>query len=303
MTFIIERCPVCSETQFNQFCRTRDRHYGIKGEFNLVRCTRCELRFLQPMLTDEELSALYPQDYYAYQTQKTPSQLARFLKSALGVSNSTKDPDFTRPGKVLDVGCGTGWFLAEMRKAGWVIQGVEMSTEAARVGSANGVPIVAGSLLDANLESAQFDYVRSNHSFEHMSEPLKQLSEMRRLLKEDGKLFIGVPNADSLQARMFGRYWWYLGVPVHTFTYSPNNLKMLLQRAGFKIEKITYNGDYSGVLGSLQIWANRNNGRRSHEGWLFNNVLLKVVCGLLAKVTNGLKIGDAIEVICTKANL
>jgi SAM-dependent methyltransferase len=299
---LLDHCPGCESTAQRELCVTRDRHYHIRGEYRVVQCKTCELVFLNPMYEDWELAPLYPEDYYAYQDRFQESSGTRqFLKKLLRYEVGTKDPSFDLPGKVLDVGCGSGWFLVQMRDQGWEPHGVEISEAAARIGreQAN-LPIFCGTLLDADFPKDFFDYVRLNHSFEHMSRPNETLREINRILKPGGRVLIGVPNHAGLTARIFGRYWWYLGVPVHPFNYSATNLTTLLTRIGLQIESLAYNSDFSGVLGSLQIWLNRNNGRKSTEGFLFSALPIRILCHWIAKTLDYCRRGDAIEIVAFK---
>jgi SAM-dependent methyltransferase len=197
---------------------------------------------------------------------------------------------------MLDLGCGSGEFLAAWREKGWEVWGVEPSLKAAAVGREQyGLNIHGGSLLSAKLPAGHFDFIRSNHSFEHIPNPNEVMAELRRIIKPGGKLHIGVPNIDSLNGALFGKYWWYLGVPVHTFGYSVRTLAGMAEKHGFELERTQYNGDYSGVTGSLQILLNRNSGRRSSEGALMGFLPAKLAGQWLAKGINALGRGDAIE--------
>jgi|SRR5579863_10398696 len=302
MSHVLERCPGCESAAQREVFVTRDRHYDIRGEYRVVQCEDCELVFLNPMYEDSELAPFYPEDYYAYQDCFQESSRARkLLKKLLCYEAGTKEPSFDHPGKLLDVGCGSGWFLARMRDRGWETYGVEINEIAAKVGAERGkLHIFQGTLLDANFPTDYFDYVRLNHSFEHMSCPNETLQEIRRVLKPGGRVLIGVPNHDGMNARMFGRYWWYLGIPVHPFNYSAANLTSLITRNGLCVESLTYNSDFSGLLGSIQIWLNRNDGKKSTEGLLINTIPLKILCHWIAKTFDLVRQGDAIEVISRK---
>jgi SAM-dependent methyltransferase len=301
-----ECCPICESENIRLLYSTCDRHYGIKGTFNIFECNRCSIGFLNPMPTEDELTSLYPENtFYAYTdfTQKNDKiyNIKKALRKLLLLTIETKDPKFSKPGRILDLGCGSGEFLYRYKECGWETNGVEVNSDAANLGnSIANLGIHCGNLLQANFEDGYFDYVRSNHSFEHITNPKEVLKEVHRILKKDGKLFIGVPNVNSLNAKLFGKYWWYLGVPVHTFTYSDKTLSSLLRDNGFIIDSVKYNSDYSGILGSIQIFLNRKNGKLSTEGFVFENPFLRILSTYLSKALNLLKLGDAIEVICRK---
>lgn len=299
-----ESCILCRGNNRKLLYRTRDRHYGIPGEFDLYRCEGCGLVALTPMLTEAELNQFYPDDYYAYQ-QFEPEEnvtIAR-VKRILGMVVTTKDPKFDRPGTMLDIGCGSGRFLSKMRQKGWEVHGVEPSQSAAELGRRQWqLDIRNGTLPRASQgwPDGMFDYIRSNHAFEHIPNPLDALNEMRRLLKPSGKLFIGVPNIESLPASLFGRYWWYLGAPVHTYNYSPRTLRKITEMAGFRPLSIKHNSDFGGVTGSLQIYLNRNNGQTSGEGALINNGLCRIAGRWVAKLLDLAGTGDGMEIVCEK---
>jgi SAM-dependent methyltransferase len=301
MSFEVKACPLCQGTNQDRVYMAKDRHYGIPGLYPIVRCADCSLLFLNPMYSDEELSALYPQDYYAYQDNFQSIRWKDIVKAVLRCKVGTLDPRFPAPGRMLDLGCGSGWFLCRMRDRGWETHGVEISSEAAELGRETcRLDIFAGTLRQANFPAAHFDYIRSNHSFEHISCPGETLDEIHRILKREGKVLIGVPNEESLNSRFFGQYWWYRGAPVHPFTYSVRTLSKLLNKHHFAIEKVTFNSDYSGILGSFQIWLNRGNGQKSTQGVMFNDPFLKILCHWTAKFIDLFGLGDAIEITATK---
>ncbi len=198
---------------------------------------------------------------------------------------------------MLDLGCGAGQFLLEMRERGWTVRGAELDSNAAAAGRRDGLDIFGGTLHDAAFPSAAFDYVRSNHSFEHIHNPREVLREIRRIVRPDGRLFIGVPNLAGLMPKMWGTYWWYLGSPVHTYGYTPASISRLLAEEGFQVEKIGYNSTYAGITGSLQIWLNRNNGRGAEEGWVVKNLALRIFGHWLAQIIDLFRAGDCMEVI------
>ena len=302
MSSVLTRCPLCEGENYEQIYEARDRHYGISGAYCVVRCATCSLVFLNPMLSDQELAVLYPTDYYAYQDHFSRSGWKELAKAILHCRVGTLDPKFPAPGRLLDLGCGSGWFLSGMRDKGWETYGVEISSAAAELSRKQaGLNVFSGTIQQAQFPPEFFDYIRSNHSFEHISSPVNTLQEIHRVLRPKGKLLIGVPNIDSLNARLFGQYWWYLGAPVHPFSYSVKTLCKLLRKTNFVVEKINYNSDSSGILGSLQIYFNRANGRKSTDGLIINNPLLKIPFHWAAKLIDLLAWGDAIEITAAKA--
>jgi SAM-dependent methyltransferase len=296
----LQPCIVCQSLNAPLSFRTRDRHYGIQGEFNIVRCADCGLVHLDPVPTADELAAFYSQDYYAYQPVRKDSRLKALSKQILRTKIETHNPPHLQPGDFLDIGCGSGEYLHKMQAKGWTVKGVEPSTFGAEEGRQSGLDIFRGTLHEAKFLPDSFDYVRSNHSFEHMPNPVEVLDDIYRILRPGGKLFIGVPNIASIPYRIFGKYWWYLGVPVHTYNYTVPTISTLMRRSGFVIETVYFNSNFASLLGSLQIYANRNNSKKSTEGRLFNNPVLMLAADLMTRAIDLIDRGDAIEVIARK---
>jgi SAM-dependent methyltransferase len=297
----VNSCPLCGATHSRDLFTARDPHYGIPGEYRIVRCGVCRLQFVNPMPSDQELASLYPNDYYAYRDAPMAGRWKLKAKKLLGYWQGTKEPVFDRPGRFLDIGCGSGDFVARMGEQGWDSHGVEINEQAALTGRTCGLQIRTGTVQDASMAAEHFDYVRASHSFEHLTRPHETLALINKLLKPMGRLLLAVPNVDSLPAWLFKRYWWHLCPPVHPFGYSVRTLSRLLEDHGFQVTRVVFNSDYVGLLGSLQIWLNRRNGRRSFDGPVFRNRVLRVVCGWIEKLCDVLRLGDMIEIQAQKA--
>jgi SAM-dependent methyltransferase len=301
----IKTCIICNSTALKSVYYTYDRHYGNTDKsFNVAECQNCKLLFLNPMITSEELHSMYDEDsYYSYQPFGDGSQKKSFKQQIgqllLGIK--PQDPKFDCKDKeILDIGCGSGKELYEYKKNGAKVSGAEISKSGADFGNTYGLNIFNGTLLEANFETNRFDYIRSNHSFEHLVNPVETAEEIYRITKPGGKVFVGVPNSDSLPYNIFKKYWYYLGVPFHPVNYNPKNLIMLFESKGFKMEKVNYNGNVHGVLGSFQIFLNRHNKKSSMEGWVANNVIIKIIAHQIARLLNVIKQGDCMEIIFVK---
>ena len=297
-------CPICSSTSIYHYLSYKDRHYLVTNqEFDLWKCNLCNLIFLNPMPEEKELMALYPKEtYYAYTIEKKNHRgilkdlVIKFFKLEPSDLSCIKKADGLR---ILDFGCGTGWALNAYKEKGYQTYGLELEEKAIEIGERYGHIMINKNIISANFDSCFFDMIRSNHSFEHVVNPVDVILEFKRILKKDGKLFIGVPNAGGLTKFIFGKYWYFLGVPYHPFGYSATNLKLLLEKNGFYISKQNYRSDWQCLLGSMQIYLNRNTNKKSLEGILIN-FPFKVIATLISKVFDLLRIGDSIEIVAIK---
>jgi SAM-dependent methyltransferase len=294
-------CPLCKGRAAPYLLDTYDLHYGIEGSWNYERCLDCRVVFLNPAPTELFLRNAYDDSYYSYQEFAAPETWRVWLRRVLRYNvGATGDPKFAAPGRILDIGCGSGEFLCRMKAAGWETHGVEISSAAANIGNRHGLNIQTGTLANARLPLGYFDYVRLNHSFEHILNPRETLTLIHRHLAPEGLLFIGVPNVDGLQAKLFGKYWWNLGPPVHPFNYSKQVLSRLLNEHGFEVISQRTNSNFSGVLGSLQMLLNARRGIRADTGKVITNPAAKLLTHWLAKLSDLFSAGDCLEVIARK---
>jgi 2-polyprenyl-3-methyl-5-hydroxy-6-metoxy-1,4-benzoquinol methylase len=144
-----------------------------------------------------------------------------------------------RPGeRLLDVGCGNGEYLDNMRRAGWEVTGVEPDEESVRMGRSHfGLEIHHGVLEDVCLPEGTFDVITMQHVVEHLSDPVQTLQSAYSLLRPGGRLVVVTPNVDSLARRLFSRHWASWDPPRHLFLFSNRTLRRALTEAGFNVRK------------------------------------------------------------------
>jgi 2-polyprenyl-3-methyl-5-hydroxy-6-metoxy-1,4-benzoquinol methylase len=239
------QCPICGTKQIQLRFIAKDwRFFTVGQEFQIIQCKACNVAFTWPRFSREEQDSHYPQDFYT----------KRGLKYR--IYNLVQDVIFEHRAKVaeellnrkdieiLDVGCGRGAFLSYVSRRGWHTCGVEPSSasfdyidDRESASDAQILNIHKGFLEDAQFPDKSFDVVTLWHVIEHSDAPLQLLQESRRILKKDGLLMIALPNFDSLEARIFGKYWLHLDVPRHLFHFSVMSIQQLIKQAGFHIEE------------------------------------------------------------------
>jgi SAM-dependent methyltransferase len=200
--------------------------------------------------------------------------------------------------RILDLGVGNGESMKLIKKMGGDVFGVEVSETLYNLAISNDLNVRFGTLSECNFGNESFDYIRSNHSFEHLTNPLETLHELNRILKPNGELFIGIPNSGSILYKLFKNKWYYFGTPFHPFNYNDRNIKLLLEKTGFEAVKIRYTGNFNGIIGSIQIYLNDQSDQKAFS----NNFLFRVIAHQFARILNLFKSGDCIEVIAKKNN-
>jgi SAM-dependent methyltransferase len=263
-------------------------------------CGACASFFIEHPPSEEQLARLYPaESYYAYAVAPS-SASKRLLQRILGYSKEPREPRFAAPGRVLDFGCGAGEFLLQMRDRGWQCAGVEISPAARNTAREQGLDVRPNLRGAGGFDGERFDYVRANHSLEHVLNPARILADMHALLKPGGTLFIGVPTASSENAQVFGANWWHLCPPLHPFVPSTRAITELVRRVGFIISGSTLNSDYGSTAGSLQIALNRGSGRRSNQGLIFALRPLLLAGYWAARLQDLRGVGDKLEIVATR---
>lgn len=138
-------------------------------------------------------------------------------------------------GRLLDVGCGNGSFLAFMKGLGWDVQGVEPDPEAAEMARSRlQAKVLTGTLENAQLPSDYFDAVTLAHVVEHVHDPVTLLKECRRVLKPGGMVVVRTPNLASLGYQLFSEFWLGLEPPRHLSLFNSHTLRVCAEKAGLR---------------------------------------------------------------------
>jgi SAM-dependent methyltransferase len=204
---------------------------------------RCGFGWTSPQLAEREVAAHYAPDYLG----ETPRAIEEFLSGKLARTRSwRKETEKVRllercvpRGRILDVGCGDGRFLWALDSDRWERTGVDLARAAVELvrSRIKGLSMISGDIFCADLEAGSFDVVTFWHALEHLSHPERVLSRAGDLLRAGGRILISLPAFDSLQARMFRRYWYaFDDVPRHQHHFSRAALDLLLANSGLRVE-------------------------------------------------------------------
>jgi SAM-dependent methyltransferase len=235
-------CPLCESDESDSLYTLRDYYTRRPGLFTLVRCLRCGLVYLNPRPTVDAIAIYYPPTYESYMPlllKNLPLPRRWLVEYGLWKRCRPLLVDGSL-GKVLDVGCGTGHFLAAMRKHGkWKTVGIDRDPQAVTFArEVLNLEVHVGRIEENDFPERTFDAVTMWDTLEHFHNPREVLLEIRRILKPGGRLLLRVPSLDSLDARLFGRYWAGLDAPRHLTVFSKETLARLLARTGFVVERL-----------------------------------------------------------------
>jgi len=183
----------------------------------------------------EPVPALYETGTYRVERPRLMTLAApavmRFERRRLKFVRGLRPP----PADLLDAGAGRGRFVAEAARAGYRARGIEPSARGVESAAEDGVELQRAGIDDAAIAASSLDIVSLWHVLEHLEDAEAALARIHAWLRPGGLLLVGVPNAASLQARLFGTRWFHLDVPRHRTHFTPEGLSALLGRSGFEI--------------------------------------------------------------------
>ncbi len=165
-----------------------------------------------------------------------------------GIGPQWRHPELWMPrpfpsAKLLDVGCGSGQFLARMHGLGWEVVGVEPDPAAVRAARATyGLHVVQGTLESLQNGVGEFDALTLLHVIEHVPDPRETLHAAWRVLRPGGRLLIVTPNGRGLGSRVFGSAWINWDPPRHLHVFTVAALHRLLVETGFAPERTCTTG-------------------------------------------------------------
>ena len=161
-------------------------------------------------------------------------------------------------GSVLDIGCGPGVLLDQMRSRGWQTRGTERSPgAAAQARDVLHLDVRAENVDDLIAQQARFDAVVLWHVAEHLHAPLDVLQGISRLVRPGGVLLVAVPNFASPEARLGRAGWFHLDVPRHLVHFTPSTLGAMLTAAGFHSVRVGYLAPEYDLFSFVQTVENR----------------------------------------------
>ena len=207
--------------------------HSVHLAVRIVKCCKCGLIYTNPRPDQTKILTNYSDmvdDFYV-QEEAGRRQSANSILTYFKKINKT--------GRILDVGCATGFLLDEARKGGWEVYGVELSSWAVDYAKNKlQLPnIIQGSLTQADYPANFFDVVVLKDVIEHLTDPKDILEQIRRILKPAGIICCNTPDIDSLVSKILGAKWWGIKQS-HLFYFNKHSLSALFKATGFVPIKI-----------------------------------------------------------------
>jgi len=246
-------CNICGNAEENKLHVAREMMFGLKDEFNYFECSKCGC--LQLAAIPKDISRYYPADYYSFATSGSIASILRrhrasfagnginpfgaliaYFYGADNAIHSVSRLDLWKDVRVLDVGCGSGELLLNLKRMGFKnLTGVDpflqIDIETA------GVRLFKRELFDLG---GQFDVVMLHHTFEHMAEPALVLQQLNRILSPNGTIILRIPLSDSFAWKYYTVNWHQLDAPRHFFLHTRRSMAILAENARLSISEVIY---------------------------------------------------------------
>ncbi len=224
----LTNCPLCKSGLFLNHAEIID--YSISGEkFLLCKCSSCNLIFTNPRPTQENIGPYYNSENYISHQDNPNNFVNRIYKTVRYFTLKKKVSWINRyatdKGNLLDVGCGTGYFLAEASKSGWKTVGVEPNETAREQAKLKNLNVLSSiEEIDPN---ERYQVITLFHVLEHIHDLRKSTKKLIKLLDKGGRLLIAVPNYRSYDSKHYGKYWASLDVPRHLYHFTQESMQQL----------------------------------------------------------------------------
>lgn len=253
-------CPACKEEK-EQFLFFKDggRH---------VKCMGCEMIYLNPVFKDENLEKHY-RNNHDLQSEIVASDSEFYTNIYQKGLDSIQIA--TAVGNILDIGCSAGTFLDLAKKANWSTFGVELNEQEASYASAKGHSIYNKFLHEVTFDE-KMDAICLWDVFEHLKDGEAYLNEMKPLLSENGVIFIQIPSADSLAAKILQEKCNMFDGIEHVNLYSFKAIEKLAKKCGFVVEGCETVISEIGVINNYLNYEDPYFGGTNNTKTLFNSL-------------------------------
>lgn len=280
-------CCLCGSKDHKLLYLGKDRLLRHAGTFPIVQCCQCGMVYQSPRPRD--MNPYYEGDYMCYDGRPirfnpilkrkrrfSPDPDVEFYGSARAyceiVHSVTQNLPVGR--RLLDVGCGSGDFLAAAEALGWDVYGIEPSIRAAeraneRLRDPERSVVKAGFLSADTYETCSFDLVTLWHVIEHLDNPVETMRYVAHVLKPGGFCIIQTPRWGSLESRLFGRFWSGLDSPRHLWIFSDATMSALMQQVGLSGHSWPSSNSYPLYALSTKFWRGQGSTQKGDKAFEF----------------------------------
>lgn len=227
-------CPICQNRAGPCF---------VGGQFRVYRCDSCRTAYVDPLPSDEFLREFYSNYHLSAEQGGTYDQVesrmqADFPAKIELVKRHATERDHRSPIRLLDVGCGKGYFVKAAQDAGLQAHGCDLSDSGVRFAVEQlGVPAHAGHIgeLKHTLGLGTYDVATFWATIEHLPDPIALMRDVWDVLKPGGIFLLDTGIGDDWLDRLLPGFVQWYDPPQHLFVFSGPGLKAAVEKAGFAV--------------------------------------------------------------------
>ena len=227
-------CNLCGHNDYKLFIEINN--------YRLVKCKQCGLVYLNPRPSQQQINEEYEVEYHTERLLRGELKAEEEIEEEINKNTGRVEEiikEFGNIGKLLDVGCGAGFFIACLRKYGWDVTGTDISKWASKFAREKlGLNVFTGTVEETQFNE-QFDVITMYHILEHLPHPVQSLKRVSEIIT-DGVLVIKGPNLASFDRMWHEKNWRGYDLPYHLYHFTPKTYQMILEKAGFFVQKIIF---------------------------------------------------------------
>ena len=241
-----QKCVLCDSSNISALF---EREEGA-----MIKCRNCSLVYQFPQISKNR----YLREVQKYYSETDPSfrvaySRKRLYKKFLSQISQIK----SKSTRLLDVGCGWGYFLSLAKNDGWEAYGLELNPDLVKMGIKNyGLDIQCADFEESDFRQSYFDVITLWNVFEELTDPLRCLLKIKKFLKPSGILYLRTPNGafhlftfriqQVLKKLHLAHLVPYQSSIFHIFNFSNRTLQRILSNLGFENIKIKNSRPTSG---------------------------------------------------------
>lgn len=257
-------CPICGEEKFEIIFHDKNRREGLDVEADFVRCEKCGMKYLTNIPKFENWQHEYSEIYESQNFDLPKVQIKKNSK------------------KVLDIGCNFGLQLKEYYLEGYDVYGLDLNKQAIEDAKRN---LPQGNFQNTTIEQSNyednfFDIIRTSHVLEHVYDVDSFIKKVYQILKPGGKFIVKVPNGNSLEMKLFGKFSAQSWIPFHVNLFTGKDLQKKLSQVGFKNIKILTKAIPWWWILSWRQWRNTINlgkNKTNFEQKFFHKIIMAML--------------------------